>query len=183
MHPRAHYVFTIRITDHEQALVSYIVDLEPAKTILHKPLYFSGGAFNVALKYVPKRYLLGTVAHLIQDAYWDTHVRRYLKAENNIWVHRLHEAFWTRKHFANIRVNFNVDFIVEYLKHYGSVNVDEVLEHLNLIEWLINGPEEEVKQYFWGLIGYELEPEPEKIDELFNWKEFEDMMYELFYSV
>lgn len=180
MHPRAHYSFTIKVMDELQALISYIVDLEPAKTILHKPLYFHGGALHTALQYVPIRYLPGTIAHLIQDAYWDSHVRKYLKVRGNIWIHRLHEAFWTRKHFSKYLIDFDMDFIARYLEFFGTVDLKKTKEHIELIEWLIEAPEEDVKKYFWKLIGYEIEPEPEKIDELFSWKEFENMIHELF---
>ncbi len=183
MHPRAHYAFTVKYMDNTQALISYIVDLEPAKTILHKPLYFTGGAVNVAFKHVPIEYLPGTIAHLVQDAYWDTHVRRYLKVKGNIWVHRLHEAFWTRKHFSETNIGFNLDFISHYLGFYGKVDLADVRRHIELIEWLITGPEDEVKQYFWKLIGYEVEPEPEKIDEFFEWEFFDEMMRELFSNI
>ncbi len=182
MHPRAHYAFTIKVMDKVQALISYIVDLEPAKTVLHEPLYFHGGALHTALRHVPLRYLPGTIAHLFQDAYWDTHVRKYLKVEGNIWVHRLHEAFWTRKHFSNIKIDFNMDFITSYLGFYGAVDSENIRRHLELIEWLIEAPEEDVKEYFWRLIGYEIEPQPERIDELFDWEGFERMMHELFLS-
>ncbi len=180
MHPRAHYAFTIKVMDQIQALISYIVDLEPAKTILHKPLYFHGGALHVALQYVPTEYLPGTIAHLIQDAYWDSHVRKYLKVKGNVWVHRLHETFWTRKHFSKYTIDFDMSLVTRYLGFFDIVNPEEIKRHIELIEWLIDGPEEDVKRYFWKLIGYEIEPEPERIDELFDWKEFENMIYELF---
>ncbi len=182
MHPRAHYALTIKVMDKVQALISYITDLEPAKTILHEPLYLYGGALHTALQHVPTRYLPGTIAHLVQDAYWDSHVRKHLKVKGNIWVHRLHEAFWTRKHFSETSIDFDAGFIARYLGFYGVVDLEETMRRIELIEWLVEGPEEDVKKYFWKLIGYEIEPEPEKIDGLFDWKEFEDMMYELFSS-
>ncbi len=160
LNPFVHYVITFEaLGDRKIALYSFACDLDPAKEILHKKLYFEGGVLdlihNLQLNDLERR---GVIAHIVQDAVWDSFFRDAIRG-NNIWIHRMHETFWTRRFFRNKKLpKIDLSEILPFLMKFGDVDLDELNRHINRLYWIILADEKEVLEFYWKLIGYKVFP-------------------------
>jgi hypothetical protein len=129
MHTVLHYYYTLALFDEHTALVSYAMDIEPAKTYLHDPLYRGTPGLIERLCNLPEAVRKGAIAHVVQDAYWQVFVRSRYQVHGNIRWHRYVEACWSRK-WARRRMPeppmIETDELINILKAFGEVDEDYV---------------------------------------------------------
>lgn len=158
LNPFVHYVITFEaLKDRKIALYSFACDLDPAKELLHRKLYFEGGVLdlihNLPLNDMERR---GTLAHIIQDAVWDAFFRDAIRGDN-IWIHRMHETFWTRRFFENRKLpKIELSKILPFLRKFGDVDLDGVRRNIDRLYWIILADEDEVLRFYWNLIGHKI---------------------------
>ncbi len=146
MHTLLHYYYTLWLLGEPHASIAFAVDIEPAKSVLHANLYRGLGVVETVYK-LPEKYRLGVAAHLVQDAYWETFVRRHYMRKGNIWYHRMIETLWARK-WAEERApkppRIDIDVVAEFIEYMGGSASDVLMAERIL--WSIYGPLEEVEK-------------------------------------
>ena len=125
MHTVLHYYYTLKLFDEHMALVSYAMDIEPAKSYLHEPLYRGSSGLISRLCNLPEPVRKGAIAHAVQDAYWQVFVRSRYQVHGNIRWHRYVEARWSRE-WARRRMpappKIDVGKLISILKFFGEVD-------------------------------------------------------------
>ena len=106
MHTLLHYHITRKALSDFDALISFLVDLPPAKKPLHRQLWkhasddWQEKISELLLRLnVPKKYWPGIYAHIFQDYLWFKKIRRHYFNHNSINFHRCIEIQWTLHYF------------------------------------------------------------------------------------
>ena len=106
MHTLLHYHITRKALSDFDALISFLVDLPPAKKPLHRQLWkhasddWQDKISELLLRLsIPPKYWPGIYAHIFQDYLWFKKIRRHYFNYKSLDFHRCIEIQWTLHYF------------------------------------------------------------------------------------
>jgi len=114
-----HYLVTRKILGEFDAYISFLVDLSPAKEVIHRKMWITGGLYDY-LERIPQRFRRGVFIHVLQDIWWYFNVRKNYMSDN-IWSHRYLEIAHARKYYPFLP-ELDVDLALEFLGLFGDVD-------------------------------------------------------------